>query len=80
MKNLIKYYNKIQAIYDELDNLIGELEETRDAIEEKAIDKGRDMTEKEQERFDAIDEQINAIEECKDNLEYAMGAIEEYCE
>ena len=80
MKNLIKYYNKIQATYDELDNLIGELEETRDAIEEKAIDKGRDMTEKEQERYDAIDEQISAIEECKDNLEYAMGAIEEYCE
>lgn len=80
MKNLIKYYNKIQAIYDELDNLIGELEETRDAIEEKAIDKGRDMTEKEKERYYEIDEQINAIEECKDNLEYAMGAIEEYCE
>ena len=38
------------------------------------------MTEKEQERYDAIDEQISAIEECKDNLEYAMGAIEEYCE
>lgn len=80
MKNLIKYYNKIQAIYDELDNLIGELEETRDAIEEKAIDKGRDMTEKEQERFDDIVVQINAIEECKDNLDYAMSAIDEYCD
>ena len=54
--------------------------EERDAIEEKAIDRDRDMTEKEQERYDAIDEQIDAIEECKDNLEYAMGAIEEYCE
>ena len=50
-------YNKIQAIYESLDELIGELEEKRDAIEEKAIDRDRDMTEKEQERYDAIDEQ-----------------------
>lgn len=80
MKNLSKYYNKIQAAYEALDDLIGELEEKRDAIEERAIGKYRDMTEKEQERYDEIDEQISAIEECKDNLEYAMGAIEEYCE
>lgn len=80
MKNLSKYYDKIQAAYEALDDLIGELEEKRDAIEENAIDRDRDMTEKEQERYDAIDEQISAIEECKDNLEYAMGAIEEYCE
>ena len=73
-------YNKIQAIYESLDELIGELEEKRDAIEEKAIDNGRDMTEKEQERFDDIVVQINAIEECKDNLDYAMSAIDEYCE
>lgn len=80
MKNLIKYYDKIQATYEALDELIGELEEQRDAIEERAIDRDRDMTEKEQERYDAIDEQIDAVEECKDNLESAMSAIEEYCD
>ena len=80
MKDLSKYYEKIQAIYDSLDDLIGELEEKRDAIEENAIDRDRDMTEKEQERFDDIVVQINAIEECKDNLDYAMSAIDEYCE
>ena len=80
MKDLSKYYEKIQVIYDSLDELIGELEEKRDAIEEKAIDRDRDMTEKEQERFDDIVVQINAIEECKDNLDYAMSAIDEYCE
>ena len=80
MKDLSKYYEKIQAIYESLDELIGELEEKRDAIEENAIDRDRDMTEKEQERFDDIVVQINAIEECKDNLDYAMSAIDEYCE
>lgn len=80
MKNLSKLYDKIEAINDSLDELIGELEEKRDAIEENAIDRDRNMTEKEKERYYEIGEQINAIEECKDNLEYAMGAIEEYCE
>lgn len=80
MKNLSKIHDKIQAIYDSLDDLIGELEETRDAIEEKAIDRDRDMTEKEQECYDEIDEQIRTIEECRETLESAMFAIEEYCE
>jgi hypothetical protein len=80
MKNLSKLYDKTEAINDSLDEIIGELEEKRDAIEENAIDRDRNMTEKEKERYYEIDEQINAIEECKDNLEYAMGAIEEYCE
>lgn len=76
---LTKYYDRINTIYELLDDLIGELEETRDAIEDKAIERGRDMTEKEQERYEEIDEQIQAIENCKDNLEYAMSEIEDYC-
>lgn len=76
---LTKYYDRINTIYESLDDLIGELEETRDAIEDKAIERGRDMTEKEQERYEEIDEQIQAIENCKDNLEYAMSEIEDYC-
>lgn len=76
---LTKYYDRINTIYELLDDLIGELEETRDAIEDKAIERGRDMTKKEQERYEEIDEQIQAIENCKDNLEYAMSEIEDYC-
>lgn len=78
--NLNKYYDKIQAIYESLDKLIVELEDKQNAIEEKAIDHDRDMTEKEQERYDKIDEQLVAIRECMDNLEYAMSDIEEYTE
>ena len=76
--NLNKYYDKIQAIYESLDKLIVELEDKQNAIEEKAIDHDRDMTEKEQERYDEIDDQLVAIRECMDNLEYAMSDIEEY--
>lgn len=75
---LTNYYNKIQSIYDGLDDLIGQLEEKQNAIEDKAIEHDRDMTEKEQNRYDEIDEQIRAIDACKDNLEYAMSEIENY--
>lgn len=75
---LTNYYNKIQTIYDGLDDLIGQLEEKQNAIEDKAIEHDRDMTEKEQNRYDEIDEQIRAIDACKDNLEYAMSEIENY--
>ena len=75
---LTNYYNKIQSIYDGLDDLIGQLEEKQNAIEDKAIEHDRDMTEQEQNRYDEIDEQIRAIDACKDNLEYAMSEIENY--
>lgn len=77
---LTKYYDKIQAIYDSLDDLIARLEKSQDFIEYKAIDHDREMTETEQNKYDKIDEQIQAIEACKDNLEYAMSEIEEYTE
>lgn len=76
---LTKYYDKINAIYESFDELMGELEETRDAIKDKAIDRGRDMTEREQHRFDELDFTIGAIKNCKDNLEYAISEIEDYC-
>lgn len=75
---LNKYWNRLQDIYEELDELIGDLEEKRDSIEERAIDHDRDMTEKEKERYDELDELIEAIRECQDNIEYATEAIIDY--
>lgn len=77
---LNKYNDKLVAIYEELDDLIGKLEEKRDAIEDHAIEKDRDMTYTEQERYEAIDEQIDAIRECMDNIESAWDAIGDYVE
>lgn len=51
---LTKYYDKIQAIYDSFDDLIARLEENQNAIEEKAIDHDREMTETEQNKYDEI--------------------------
>lgn len=53
MIKLNKYNNKLVAIYEELDDLIGKLEEKRDAIEARAIEKDRDMTDAERIPRDA---------------------------
>ena len=36
------------------------------------------MTDREQERYDEIDEQISNLEECVEYIESAMGCLEEY--
>ena len=77
---LNKYYNKITNIYEDLDDVIGMLEERRDAIEDRAIEHDRDMSDAEQERYDAIDEQIENIRMAMDELEGALSYIEEYSE
>ena len=77
---LNKYYNKITNIYEDLDDVIGMLEEKRDAIEDRAIEHDRDMSDAEQERYDAIDEQIENIRMAMDELEGALSYIEEYSE
>ena len=75
-----RYSNKLQEIYDALDEFIGTLEEKRDAIEDKACEHDRDMTEREQERYDALDEQIDNVRLCMDDIESAMFNISEYCD
>ena len=77
---LNKYYNKITNIYEDLDDVIGMLEEKRDAIEDRAMEHDRDMSDAEQERYDAIDEQIENIRMAMDELEGALSYIEEYSE
>ena len=78
MKKLGTYYTKIESIRDDIDNYIGELEEKRDAIEDRAIEKDREMTEKEQERYDKLDAKIYALNDLVSNLNEALYDIEGY--
>ena len=79
MKKMTAYASKLLSIKESLDNLIGDLEEARDAIEDKALDHDRDMTEKEQERYDLFDEQIDNVNYAIDSIDEALSYIEEYC-
>lgn len=77
---LTKYYNKLLDMAEDLESKVEYLESLRDSIEEKANDKDRDMTEREQERYDFFDEEVYAIQECIEYLYNARDSIEEYSE
>jgi hypothetical protein len=38
------------------------------------------MTDKEQERFDELEEEISALDEMREYIYQAMESIEEYCD
>jgi len=75
---LTKYHFIMQKLIDELNDKIGLIEEKRDSIEDKALDRDRDMTDAEQERYDYLDSEINCIYSCIDALENAQYEIEDY--
>lgn len=66
---LEKLQNFIDNLREEVENEIQAIEEKKDAIEEKAYDRpSGEMTEKEEERFNELDER-------QDNLQYLI----DYC-
>ena len=78
MKSLKSIYDTIRYMMDELESIDLALIDKRDAIEEKVDNLGRDMTAREQERFDYLDSEISSLEDCYDNLENARMSLEDY--
>lgn len=76
MKNLKPYYDKLTKIYESLEEIVSDLEEQRDAIDERAADRGRDMTAREQERYDAFDEKVDCIRDALSDLQATIDTIE----
>ena len=48
MKKMNSQYNKLNDLMENINDIISDLEEKRDAIEQNAWDKDRDMTDREQ--------------------------------
>ena len=71
-------YNKLNAIMENINDIILDLGEKRNSIKDKAYDEDRGMTKKEQERYDEIDEKIINLEDCVAYIENAMDCLEEY--
>ena len=63
MTKMTAQWDKLNAIMENINDIISDLEEKRDSIDDNANDKGRDMTEKEQGKYDEIDEQTSSIKE-----------------
>ena len=78
MKKMTAQCDKLNAIMENINDIISDLEEKRDSIADNANDKDRDMTEKEQGKYNEIDEQISNLEDCVAYIENAMDCLEEY--
>lgn len=73
-------YKKLSALYEELDILIDYLNEKKRAIEDNAFDKDREMTEREEEQYNDLDDKIEWFGYCLNHLADAIYDIEEYAE
>ncbi len=75
---LTKNINEIESIKEELHDLIENFEETQRVIEDRALELDREMTDKEQERYDALEEHIDAINSCIVSLDDAQSIMTDY--
>ena len=71
-------YNKLNDMMENIIDIISDLEEKIGRIEDKAFDEDRDMTKKEKEKRDEIDEQISNLEDCVAYIENAMDCLGDY--
>ena len=78
MKKMNSQYDKLNAIMENINDIISDLEEKRDSIEDKAYNEDRSMTKREQINYDDLDEQISSLEDCVAYIENAMDCLGEY--
>ena len=69
MIKLTKQIESLEAIIEKINDRIYELQDKKDAIEDKACDEDRDLTTREQDRFDKYDSEI-------DDLLYEIECVE----
>ena len=80
-RHIVTLKRVIDQLYqkqEEIEFIIGNYREKREAIEERAADMGRDMTEKEQDRWDRIGEAIDDLETEYDEIENAISYISDF--
>ena len=80
MIKLTKQVNSLESILERLEIKIDELTEKQSEIEYNAMDHDRDMTEKECDRYDALQEKIEELEAERDDIENALDYLREYTE
>ena len=77
MKKMNEQYDKLNAIMENIDDIISDLENEKVDIEQN-IDEDRDMNYIEQEMYDELDEQIRSLEDCVAYIENAMDCLGDY--
>ena len=78
MKKMDSQYNKLSDMKEDIQNIISELGEKIGNIHDNAWNEDRDITDREKERCDEIEEQISDLENCVEHIEDAMSCLEYY--
>lgn len=78
MIKLNKQVESLENIIEKIEQRIEVLRLRKDAIEEKAGDEDRDMTQAEWNRFYKLEEQIEELEGEKDEIENALDYLRDY--
>ena len=75
MKKIMRpIYNELKAVIKTINGIIPEFEGKMKDMEQKT--QGRDMTDKEEEKYRAIIDQLNILDNCTDYIEEAMESLE----
>ena len=77
MKKIKEQYDKLNAIMENINDIISDLEKEKVDIEQN-IDEDRDMNYIEQAIHDELDEQIRSLEDCVAYIENAMDCLGDY--
>ena len=79
-KTTLKYVNiLLQKAINELESEVETLQEKMEAIEDRASDKeSGEMTEREEERYEALGDQIGSIQQIIDDIENAQTSLYEF--
>lgn len=77
---LLKYVNiLLQKAINELESEVETLQEKMEAIEDRASDReSGEMTEREEERYEALGDQIGSIQQIIDDIENAQTSLYEF--
>ena len=77
MKKMNAQFDKLNAIMENINDIISDLEKEKVDIEQN-IDEDRDMNYIEQAIHDELDEQIRSLEDCVAYIENAMDCLGDY--
>ena len=78
MKKMDAQYNKLGDMVENIKGIISDLEEKIGDIHDNAWNEDRDVTDREMEICEEIEEQINDLEDCVEHIENAMSCLEYY--
>ena len=78
MKKMNVQYNELCVMVKNIKGIIFDLVGESDDIKYKTWFKGISMTDKEQERYDEINEQISNLSECIKYIRFAMSRLKQY--